>query len=237
MPSEKANVEKIVIKGFLDKKQQDEMGISFTIPVNPESYARTYKIENESGATAGNQGGAPKYKGTAPEQLKLDFTLDNTGTIEGNILNGTPVPKQIDQLVKVVYNMQGESHRPGILKIVWGSFFVFDCVLASLEINYVLFNPQGTPLRAKISATFTQYIAPEKRVEKEKKKSPDLTRVIKITNGDSLPLLTYRSYGDATHYMKVAKANNLVSFRPLRAGDELVFPPIRQVSENQTVKT
>lgn len=229
-----ANVTKIVIRPFLNQKQDQRAGEDFTIPVNPESYSQAYKIELKEKPAGGNQGSAPEYKFTSPEELKLEFTLDNTGTIEGNVYDGTPVPKQVEKLLATVYKMQGEAHRPSILKIQWGSFFTFDCVLSSLDINYVLFKPNGEPLRAKVSASFKQYTEPQIRSRQENKKSPDLTRVIKVADGDTLPNLSYKSYGTPRYYPQVAYANKLMSIRTLRTGDDLVFPPARTDAQNQT---
>jgi len=230
---ETANVEKIVIRPFLNPKQDKSAGADFTIPINPESYAQSYKVEAKDKSTGGNQGSAPEYKFTAPEQLKLDFTLDNTGTIEGNILNGTEIKDQVDKLLNVVYRMQGEAHKPAILKIQWG-LFTFDCILATLDINYVLFKPNGEPLRAKVSASFTQYVEPKKRVAKEDKHSPDLFRSVRVADGDTLPLLCYKSYGDPALYMQVAYYNELVSVRKLRTDDELGFPPVKNSGTPKT---
>ncbi|MCW3464568.1 CIS tube protein [Chitinophaga nivalis] len=227
---ETANVEKIVIRPFLNQKQDKPAGKDFVIPINPESYAQAFKVEAKQKATGGNQGSAPEYKFTNPEQLKLDFTLDNTGTIEGNILDGTPVNEQVTQLLETVYKMKGEAHKPPILKIKWG-LYTFDCILANLDISYVLFKPNGEPLRAKVSATFTQYVEPVKRVAKEDKRSPDLTRSIRIADGDTLPLLCYRNYGDPALYTQVAYFNQLTSVRNLHTDDELIFPPLRNTGE------
>lgn len=229
-----ANVTKIVIRPFLNQKQDQRAGEDFTIPVNPESYSQAYKVELKEKPAGGNQGSAPEYKFTSPEELKLEFTLDNTGTIEGNVYDGTPVPQQVDKLLATVYKMKGEAHRPGILKIQWGSFFTFDCVLSTLDINYVLFKPNGEPLRAKVSATFKQYTEPQIRSRQENKKSPDLTRAIRVADGDTLPNLSYKSYGNPKYYPQVAYANKLMSIRTLRTGDELVFPPVRTDAQNQT---
>lgn len=230
---ETANVEKIVIRPFLNQKQDKSAGADFTIPINPESYSQSYKVESKDKPAGGNQGSAPEYKFTSPEELKLDFTLDNTGTIEGNILNGTDVKDQVDQLLNVVYRMQGEAHKPAILKIQWG-LFTFDCILATLDINYVLFKPNGQPLRAKVSASFKQYVEPKKRVAKEDKHSPDLFRSIRVADGDTLPLLCYKSYGDPALYMQVAYYNELVSVRKLRTDDDLAFPPVKQSESQKT---
>jgi hypothetical protein len=234
MVNKNPNVTKIVIRPFLNPKQDKQAGDDFIIPVNPESYSQAYKVELKEKPAAGNQGSAPEYKFTSPEELKLDFTLDNTGTIEGNVYDGTAVPKQVEKLLAVVYKMKGEAHRPSILKIQWGEFFTFDCVLSALDINYVLFKPNGEPLRAKVSATFKQYTEPQIRARQEDKRSPDLTRVIRVANGDTLPNLCYNSYGEPAFYPQVAYVNKLMSIRKLRTGDDLVFPPVRTDAADQT---
>ncbi|SFD73763.1 hypothetical protein SAMN05518672_1039 [Chitinophaga sp. CF118] len=221
------NVEKIVIRPYLDPKQKKSAGADFTIPINPEGYAQSFKIGLDEKSTGGNQGSAPEYKFTAPEQLKLDFTLDNTGTIEGNVLDGTEVKDQVKQLLDTTYYMRSDAHKPAILKIQWG-LFTFDCILATLDINYVLFKPNGDPLRAKVSASFTQYVEPKKRVATEDKHSPDLYRSVRVADGDTLPLLTYKSYGDPALHAQVAWFNELVSVRALKTDQELVFPPVKQ---------
>lgn len=234
MANQRSNVTKIVIQPFLTQKQDQRAGEDFTIPVNPESYSQNYKIELKEKPTGGNQGSAPEYKFTSPEELKLDFTLDNTGTIEGNVYDGTPVPRQVEKLLETVYKMKGEAHRPAFLKIQWGSFFSFDCVLSGLDINYVLFKPDGEPLRARVSATFKQYVEPQLRNRVQNKNSPDLTRVIRIADGDTLANLSYKSYGDPKYYPQVAFSNNLMSIRGLRTGDDMVFLPLRTDISNQS---
>jgi hypothetical protein len=232
--NQQANVEKIVIRPFLNKKMNESAGGDFTIPINPENYSQSYKVGLKEKAAGGNQGSAPEYQLTAPEQLKLDFLLDNTGTIEGNVLDGTEVADQVEKLLSTIYRMQGNSHQPARLKIQWGKFFTFDCMLASVDINYVLFRASGAPLRAKVSASFTQYVEDTKRVAKEDKHSPDLYRSVRVSDGDTLPLLTYKSYGDPALYLKVAYYNELVSVRALRTDQELAFPPVKDSDNQQT---
>ena len=55
--------------------------------------------------------------------------------------------------------------------------------------------------------------------------SPDLTHYRKGTAGDRLDLLTYKIYDDSKYVLQVASANGLTSFRNLRAGTDLYFPP------------
>jgi nucleoid-associated protein YgaU len=116
---------------------------------------------------------------------------------------------------------------------LWGNFSFgtkngFDCILKDLQINYTLFAPDGKPLRAKISATFVNYIEQARRVREEGKKSPDVTHLRKVKAGNTLPLMAYDIYGDPSYYLQVAKVNGLVNIRRLATNTDLRFPPIQE---------
>ena len=227
-PIIKENVTKLVIVPFTDKNFQtpNEKIKPFPLPVNPETYAQNYKIEHDKRVGHGNQGTAPNFKYTAPEELKLEFTFDGTNAIEGyhnpDKLN---VHDQLEEFKKTVYQIEGDIHRPNFIKIFWGDL-VFPCVLTGLDINYTLFTPEGMPLRAKVSANFVCYAAQEKRVAKERKKSPDLTHEREVKADDRLDLMTYKIYNDTRYILQIAKANRLSSLRRLPVGNKLYFPPL-----------
>lgn len=228
---------KLEFKAFTDKKLNHPASpASFIVPVNPESFGRSLKIKYEEKTAQGNQGTDPKYSGTEPEQIKFEFTLDGTNTVEGyeTSQQGKSVAKQLEDLMRTVYFMKGVTHRPHYLRVVWGERFTFDCVLTSLDVNYTLFEPNGEPLRAKISVSLKEFIEPGKRTRQEDKQSPDLTHLRTLNAGDSLPLMAYRLYGSKSLYLQVARANGLTSFRNLPAGQELVFPPIDKTANSGT---
>ncbi len=225
---------KILIKAFKNKRLtvpiDDENHREFEVPINPESYSQNYKVEYDAKKGQGNQGTNPKFKSSAPLEFKFEFIFDGTNTIEGYTMYDLTVRQQIDKFLETVYNLNGEIHQPNFLKIVWGGDFTFDCILTNLDINYVLFKPSGEPLRAKVNATFLNYIEAERRAREEDKKSPDLTHIRKVDLLDSLPYTSYKVYGDANLYMQIAKANELTSFRNLPAGGQLIFPPLDKTS-------
>ncbi|MCB0584422.1 MAG: hypothetical protein KDD06_03720 [Phaeodactylibacter sp.] len=226
---------KLVIRAFVDREMQkpDSGKKEFILPVNPEQISRSFAIKSDNKPSAGAQGAAGRYQHTAPEQLKLDFTLDGTGTIYGyhKSQQGKDVPKQVKDFQDVVYFMSGKIHRPRLLKIL-GLGVEFYCQLSSLQITYTLFKQDGTPLRAKVSATFTAYSEPKRRVREQDKNSPDLTHIRTVGEGDTLPLMGYDIYEETHRYLEVAKVNQLNNFRKLEVGRELFFPPIAK-TENE----
>lgn len=224
------NVTKVIIRAFKDKDFNSSSEINpskpYTLPINPENYSRSFKLEYDTTKGQGSQSTDSKYKGTKPEEIKLEFMFDGTGTVQGNTQSDLSVNDQVYDFLETVYFMEGEIHQPKFLKIVWGKLFTFNCVLTSLDINYTLFNRVGEPLRAKVNANFLGFSDPLKRVKEEDKSSPDLTHVRTVMAGDKLPLMTHKIYGDDSWYIQVARANNLTSFRNLKPGKEIFFPSI-----------
>lgn len=210
------------------------------LPVNPESFTQNFKVELNEQKGQGNQSTNANYKGTKPEELRLEFIFDGTNTIQGynskldkNFIQDQsfeakpkPVKEQLKLFMDTVYNMSGEIHRPHFLKLHWGDGFKFTCILSNLDLNYTLFEPSGDPLRIKASATFLNYVAQKERVAREKKRSPDLTHVRLVKAGDRLDLMTFDIYKDPKYVTQIARANNLSTFRKINPGLEIVFPPL-----------
>lgn len=222
-------LQKLTVHSYADRNFAEDSKVAvFVIPINPETFTRNYKIELDQRRGHGNQGTDPRFKSTVPEEFKIEFVLDGTYTMEGyrfNDENTRTVQDQLKAFLACVYKMEGEIHRPRFLKLFWGEDLKFPCVLSNLDINYTLFNPDGTPLRVKINATFLNYLAQQARTNAERQASPDLTHYRKVTAGDRLDQMTYKIYNDSRYFLQVAKANRLTNLRSLKTGADLYFPP------------
>jgi hypothetical protein len=218
-------LEKLVIRAFRDIKVNDDEIGSFTVPINPENLEEDLKIIHDRNQHQGAEGNDLRYKGTAPRKLSLKLLFDNSGTVEGNRMEGVPVPEQLNAFRAVVSDMDPVSHKPPYLKVTYNKF-VFDGVLSNLKIQYTLFDSVGVPIRARVIFTAEEFKEPKKRVKEEDKQSPDLTHLRKVKEGDNLPLMTFQIYGNAEFFLQVARENKLNNFRKLQVGSEVVFPPI-----------
>jgi hypothetical protein len=223
------NLVKIIINSFPNRDFSGK-AIKFVVPINPETYSQNFKIELDTRQGQGDSSTDPRFISTKPEELRLEFILDGTRTMEGYdaSLKTKPVREQLDDFKKCVYNYDGKIHRPRFLKVSWGKDLIFPCILSSLEINYSLFNPDGTPLRLKINASFLNYEEQLAREARERNQSPNLTHLRKVTSSDRLDLMTYKIYNDSKYFLQVAKRNNLSSVRNLKTSKELVFPPFNK---------
>jgi nucleoid-associated protein YgaU len=111
---------------------------------------------------------------------------------------------------------------------MWGTLQVKRCVLKSASIAYKLFKPNGIPLRAVITANFTDNSDDKTSQAIAQNQSPDLTHVRLVKAGDTLPGLCYQIYDDPNYYLEVARANGIDNFRNLTPGTKIFFPPLEK---------
>jgi nucleoid-associated protein YgaU len=111
---------------------------------------------------------------------------------------------------------------------MWGTLQIKRCVLKSASIAYKLFKPDGIPLRAVITANFTDNSDDQTSQAIAQNQSSDLTHVRLVKAGETLPSLCEQIYGDPHYYLEVARANKIDNFRNLAPGIKLLFPPLEK---------
>lgn len=205
-----------------------------TVYINPASYSQTFKICYNDRQGQGSPGGSPDFNRIPSTTLKLELVFDGTGVVPSPLPGIQPfsddgIKKQLDAFRKVVFGYDGKVHSPYYLKLTWGTL-EFCCRLSSLAIDYTLFKPDGTPLRARATATFIAFSSEEKLDLEADNQSADLSHLVTVKAGDTLPLLCYDIYGSSTHYLEVARVNGLDEFRHLTPGTQLLFPPLQDAA-------
>jgi len=217
---------KLTIQAYSDPKFStlwDDPANPIIVGINPESYSQKLGASYTTEDAAGGTGQASSFNRDLGSKLSLTLLLDGTGAVPG--ASNRTVDQQLNDLWRLGIRINPEIHSPNYLKLVWGSL-LFKCRLESLDIDYTLFNPDGTPLRAKVNADFSRFQENlDGRVE-QALTSPDLTHKVVVGAGETLPLLCHRIYGDSAYYMKVARANGLTAFRDIKPGTVLAFPPL-----------
>ncbi len=223
--------EKLKIESWATIERSGDSEQTFSAFINPDEIALNYTVFTDQSPSAGETGNAGTFLRTSPFEVTLKFFLDGT--------NATGVPLDVKQKIIEFYHTtgyDGKGHRTRFLRISWPGFawyranqFAFNCVLKTVNIQYKLFkNGGGDPLRAIITATFTENRTKAEIEKEEDPKSADLTHVRIVKEGDTLPAMVYKIYGSFKYYLEVAKANQLKNFRVLIPGQKLVFPPFEK---------
>jgi hypothetical protein len=230
MALELSQLEKLYIVPYSDPDYNTIAGPPFFTLMNPETYTYRYKIEFCETQAPGTSGVALKFNKMPPQEFNFDFLFDSTGVITSLLTPPLPVADQLDIFRHGILQYQGNIHRPYYLKIHWGTL-LFKGVLTSMDIEFKLFSPDGSPIRAIAKCAFKGTIEENLRVAIENAMSPDITHERKVTANDRLPLMTKKIYNDQKYYIDVAAFNRLDSFRNIETGERLLFPPT-----NETVK-
>lgn len=216
------------ITGYSDKEfQQPVSGPAYSFMINPESVKWQRSVEYADEQIPDSSTPSQRYKYSPGDTLNFDVVIDCTGVVDGK---RTDMKKEVDALENIIFTYHGEIHRPNYVIIRWGENFEFKGVLTSFDTSYTLFKSDGSPIRARISLGFSQYVSPKTRSREEQKESPDVSHLVQVEEGMTLPQLCIKVWNDDSLCVQVARYNDLDKFRDLRGIDKLVFPPIIQPS-------
>lgn len=248
---EQGKLEKMTIRAFLPQSNADEPPQvsdapedTYVVQVNPSSYTLNHLLKYSHRQGQGFSGSEAVYSNSEPTTLQFEFLFDGTGVVPppaelsdvpligalASSLSGNDqfnVKDEIEKFNQVVYDYDGEIHRPRQLLLVWGTL-AFPCALTSLNYRFTLFKPDGMPLRAIATCSFLESLTDAERERVDNPTSPDLTHLRQVREGDTLPLMSYRIYGKSELYLEVARINKLINFRRLRTGLQLAFPPVNK---------
>lgn len=214
------------ITGYTDENFSQKFSSgTYAVMINPETIKWNRKVDYNAKQTQNSSSPSQTYKSSPEADFSFDIVIDCTGVVDKK---RTKMADEIKKLERIVYTYNGKIHRPNYIQIQWGKNITFNSVLKSFDTTYTLFKPDGTPLRAKISLSFGEYISPKEVQKLDKKSSPDMTHMVTVEQGDNLPQLCQRIWQDQSYYIEVARFNNLDKFRHLKSGLELIFPPITQ---------
>jgi hypothetical protein len=216
-------LKRLLIQAYEKPDYSGSAAGEFEAYVNPNEITVSYELEYFSAQGVGTTNSRMEFNRAKPGDLSLSFFLDGTGA-NGRVVN---VQEQVEKFQEVT-GYSGKIHRASYLIVMWGTLKIKRCVLKSASIAYKLFKPDGVPLRAVISAVFTEQSDDKTRVAKAQDTSSDLTHVRLVKAGDNLPSLCDQIYGEPRLYLRVAEANGIDDFRNLAPGTRVFFPPLEK---------
>jgi hypothetical protein len=224
------HLEKLRIESYKDAELKEKAGETFTALINPDTYTIRDMVEYSDLQAPGRSKPVLKFNKIPAQEINFDFLFDSTGVVTRQNDDNNPslrksVTEEIEQFKKGVYQYEGDIHRPYYLKIFWGTL-IFKGVMTSIEIQYNLFHPDGSPIRAIARCQFRGTIDEPLLRRIENRSSPDLTHERIVKKSDRLDLMTQKIYSDQHYLLQVAAYNKLDGFRKINTGIKILFPPI-----------
>jgi Contractile injection system tube protein len=198
---------------------------------NPNSYSISKSVEYQQHRRKELNAPLLSFVGGGSRTLSLQLFFDVTEQprVDGRPVNDVrELTNKLVDLARITRN----SMRPPVCRVFWGSSrlansdFPFTGVVASLQQEFTLFNSSGTPLRANVSVSFTEFLGWGKDAERDQRKTDPEFTTRTVRRDDRLDRLAADLYGDAGAWRVLAEANNIDNPRHLEIGKSLRVPEV-----------
>lgn len=215
---------------MLEKAQITNTVSGEALPVlfNPGEYTLAKDINYAQAAIPGLSAPLLQFVNGNLQTLDLELFLDTyeSHASGGQVLNqrGQDV-RELTRRVTDLMNIEPSTHAPPVLLFTWASLS-FTCVLAKVSQKFVMFLPDGTPVRARLAVTFNEFRNIDLEAKEVKRETADYTKRYVVGDGETLSAIAGRLYGDPAMWRPLALANRLDQPRALTAGLELRVPKL-----------
>ena len=193
---------------------------------NPSSIKVSRSISTSH--TSNINGGTTKVRPAAIKPLTLTLPSLRFDTYENRKSVRTEVIERLEDAMVAAHD---KERRFALVRLNWGMFCQADrnheytFILRGLDVNYTMFLPDGTPVRAEVSLQLEQYLVPGASTNNASRGSDAQTRVTKL--GDSVQAIATEVYGDPRRWREICDANKIDDPMNLTPGRPLLIPPKR----------
>jgi nucleoid-associated protein YgaU len=197
----------------------------FEVLFNPTEYsfdrANTYK------ATAVPGLGSPllQFVNGEADQLSMELFLDDYTDPAGR--QPATTQRSVEDRLKDLsglLNIDRDLHAPPPVRFSWGPL-EFTGVIEKLGRKVSLFQPDGSPARARLSVTFKEYRTLQEQLTSPRRESADKSKRRVVVGPQALWAIAALEYGDPAQWRRIADGNDLDDPRDIRPGQWLILPP------------
>jgi LysM repeat protein len=218
--------------GFKRAELEIEGGQKIQVLFNPTEYTITKTNTWNFKAVKGKSLPPASFGGGNPREVALSLMLDVS------LLKGKSVLDITNALFKMMdvpggNGAGGSKSAPPFVTFRWGAVDTFKAACTSLTVAYQLFEPNGTPIRADVKMALKQTGPATTASSGSANKGTNPTTrgraglgVHTVQDGDTLPSIAYKAYGDATRWRVIAEGNGLDNPLHLRRGAALTLPTL-----------
>jgi hypothetical protein len=203
-------------------------GFPFVTAFNPTEYTTDRDTSFAEVAIPGLNAPVLQYVRGNGSKTNVELFFDITDKmVNGQVSDGSSVYGTYVQVLEQLMLQDPTSHAPPRVSLVWGSMVIqSQCVATSKAVTYTLFDVTGAPVRAMVKMGFREAQTAATQLAQAGLMSPDKTNYATVREGDTLPAIAYREYGDASQWRAIATANDLANPLALTPGASLVVPRI-----------
>lgn len=197
-------------------------GISVACMFNPYEYrvsktnSFSQRPQNDSDVTQA------EFQSAGPQTLTLSLYFDTYEKKE-DVSQVTRKLWQFMETKSQPTSGRGQKIPPPQVAFEWG-VFRFVAYITNMTQTFTLFKHDGTPVRARVEVTFTQYIDVDDYDRQNSIGGTFYEQAWRVTTGDRLDIIAGEVYGDPHKWRLIANRNHITNPYDLRPGQILQIP-------------
>ena len=186
---------------------------SIEVLFNPSEYSISAQNSFGEASVVGLTQPVIQFGGGGSRSLQLELLADTYAYQQGADVRVGYIAR-FERLMEIDPGLRS----PPPCKLMWGAGLGFVGLLESLESRYVMFLEEGTPVRARLSLRFNEYLRdPVARVTD----ALASRRSAAMEVGETLPQLAQRLAGSQRQWRRIAEANEIETPRQVAPGTTL----------------
>ena len=195
---------------------------------NPATVKWSVKAKWDSASDSGSDSSTKTFAGSEGRKVTLSNIWFDTFESRKNVRL-----EYVDRLERLIQRDNEGDHSPPYVLFVWGAFLpeaddynTPTFKVESVDVEYKMFLPNGTPVRAVCSVSLTEATPKEKQQTMRPNQSPDHAKTMTFRRGDTLQNVAFRAYDNPREWRRIAEANGIDDPLNIKPGVNLLIPPI-----------
>jgi nucleoid-associated protein YgaU len=218
----------------------DVTGDRIPVLFNPEEYTLNKDINYAQAVVPGLSSPLIQFVNGNMQTLEMELFLDTYEEHrEGNrVLNqaGEDV-RNLARKITDLLVINPSIHAPPPLIFTWASL-TFTCVLARVSQRFIMFRPDGVPVRARLHVTFNEFTTADLEARAIKRETVDYSKRYVVGQGETLSSIAARVYENPALWRPIALHNDIDDPRALVLGQQLLIPrlPFRHPETGEVIQ-
>jgi hypothetical protein len=205
-----------------------ETGDRVPVLFNPEEYTLKKEITYAQAAVPGLIAPLLQFVHGNLETLDMELLVDTYEKHDEGSQVFNQAGEDVRTLTRKVTDLMRinpQIHAPPVLLFTWASLS-FSCVLASVSQRFIMFLPDGTPVRARLQVSFHEFRNAELEAKETKNETADFSKLYLVSEGETLSAIAGRVYDNPTSWRPIAIRNDIDNPRRLTTGTRLIIPQL-----------
>ncbi len=131
--------------------------------------------------------------------------------------------RDLTKRITGLLDINPDTHAPPVLVFTWGSLS-FTCVLARVSQVFIMFRPDGIPVRARLQVSFNEFTNAEQEAKEVKRETADFSHLYVVGQDERLSSIAGRVYRNPGLWRPIALRNGIDDARTLAIGLRLLIP-------------